>query len=513
MAREAAESGNARQDTTEHGLRLVLVVAGVMAASLMQTLDSTITNVALPTIQGNLGASQDEATWVITAYTIAAIVVIPITPFLQTRFGRRNYFVASILGFTIASVACGAASDLNFLIAWRFIQGAFGGGLLATAQAILRDSFPPKQLGASQGIFALGAIMGPALGPPLGGVLVDNASWNWVFDINVVPGIVAAGLMFTLLKDPSKPQKTNLDIVGLVLLAAGLGAMQYVLTEGERHYWFADDSVLACAIVSAVSLIAFVWYELAGTATPIVDLRIFKNRSVAAGTGLALALGAVLYGSTYTLPQFTQGALGFTPTESGQLFILRAVPIALLTFPIVRLASKVDTRILLGIGFALVALGSVLQAFITTEQASFWTFALSLVVAGMGLSCLFVPLSIAVLGATTPQDGPKAGAMVNLALQLGGSIAIAALDVLIDLRWSFHSIVLGGAATLSNPAVEEFLQRGSVAQLSRIVNGQAAIEAYADATFAVAFVAAICLPLIFLMRKPKAAGGPAQIGG
>jgi DHA2 family multidrug resistance protein len=513
MARENPGTAEARQDTVEHGGRLLLVVIGVMAASLMQTLDSTITNVALPTIQGNLGASQDEATWVITAYTIAAIVVIPITPFLQTRFGRKNYFVASILGFTIASVACGAASDLTFLIAWRFIQGAFGGGLLATAQAILRDSFPPKQLGASQGIFALGAIMGPALGPPLGGILVDNASWNWVFDINVVPGIIAAGLMFALLKDPSSPRKASVDAVGLVLLAAGLGGMQYALTEGERHYWFADGAVLGSTIVSIVCLTAFVFYELFGTSSPIVDLRIFKNRSVAAGTGLAVALGGVLYGSTYTLPQFTQGALGMTPTESGELFILRAIPIAFLTFPVVRLASKVDTRILLGAGFALVALGSVLQAFITTGQASFWSFAVSLVVTGIGLSCLFVPLSIAVLGATTPQDGPKAGAMVNLALQLGGSIAVAGLDVLIDLRWSFHSLLFGGAAQLSNPAVNQFLQHGSVAELAQLVNGQAAIASYADATFAVAFVAAVCLPLIFLMRKPKAPGGPVEMGG
>ncbi|MGB8797583.1 MAG: MFS transporter, partial [Candidatus Aquilonibacter sp.] len=174
-----------RRDVTETGLRRVLIVAGVMAAALMQTLDSTITNVALPTIQGNLGASQEEGTWIVTAYVIAAIVVIPLTPWLQNRFGRKNYFVTSIAGFTIASVVCGSADSLTLLIAARFVQGAFGGGLLATAQSILRDTFPPKQLAVSQGIFALGAIMGPALGPPLGGVLVDNYSWNWVFDINI----------------------------------------------------------------------------------------------------------------------------------------------------------------------------------------------------------------------------------------------------------------------------------------------------------------------------------------
>jgi DHA2 family multidrug resistance protein len=209
-------------------MRRILIVAGVMAAALMQTLDSTITNVALPTIQGNLGASQDEGTWIVTAYVIAAIVVIPLTPWLQTRFGRRNYFVASIVGFTIASMVCGSSTDLHELIAARIVQGAFGGGLLATGQSILRDTFPPTQLGLSQGIFALGAIMGPALGPPLGGVLVDNFSWNIVFYINIIPGLFAAIVLTLMLRDPDKARSTPVDVFGLLMLAAGLGAMQYV---------------------------------------------------------------------------------------------------------------------------------------------------------------------------------------------------------------------------------------------------------------------------------------------
>ncbi len=198
-----------------------------MAAALMQTLDSTITNVALPTIQGNLGADQDEGTWIVTAYTIAAIVIIPLTPWLQNRFGRRNYFVASIAGFTLASIVCGASSDLPMIIIARVVQGAFGGGLLATAQSILRDTFSPRQLGLSQGIYAIGAIMGPALGPPLGGILVDNYSWNWVFDINVVPGVFAGIVLFCMLRDPDAAQSAPVDIPGLLFLAAGLGSMQY----------------------------------------------------------------------------------------------------------------------------------------------------------------------------------------------------------------------------------------------------------------------------------------------
>jgi DHA2 family multidrug resistance protein len=501
-----------RRDVTETGLRLILIVAGVMAATLMQTLDSTITNVALPTIQGNLGASLDEGTWVVTAYTIAAIVVIPLTPWLQNRFGRKTYFLASIAGFTLASVACGASTTFPMLVISRVVQGAFGGGLLATAQSILRDTFPPAKLGISQGVFALGAIIGPTLGPPVGGILVDNASWNWVFDINVIPGIFSAVVLFLLLRDPDDPRPAPVDFVGLALLAAGLGSMQYVLAEGERHDWLQDPTIAAMTLLCVTSLAAFVWNELYGTREPIVDLRILRNRSVAAGSLLALALGVAIFGSTYTLPQLTQGPLGFTPTLSGALFVIRAVPILLLTPLVARFSTRIDARIFLGIGFALVAVGSAMQGFVTTHEAQFWTFAPALVLTGAGAAMLFIPLAVAVLGTTTPREGPKASAFVNLALQLGGSIAVAWLDVVIDRRWTLHMTYLGGAETLANPTVQRFLAQGTPAQLGQIVNGQAAILAYADATFAIAVVAAGCAPLILLMRKPKAPAAPLEAG-
>jgi DHA2 family multidrug resistance protein len=506
----SASTMPARKDVTELGLRRVLIVAAVMAAALMQTLDSTITNVALPTIQGNLGASQEEGTWIVTSYTIAALVVIPLTPWLQNRFGRKNYFVSSIAGFTIASVICGSADSLTLLIFARVVQGAFGGGLLATAQSILRDTFPPKQLGLSQGIFALGAIMGPALGPPLGGVLVDNYSWNWVFDINIAPGIFAAIVLGLMLRDPQPGQASKVDFVGLLLLAAGLGSMQYVLTEGEQHYWLADPTVLALSIVTVVCLCSFVYWELFGTQAPIVDLRVLRNRSVAAGSILGIALGTAVFGTTYILPQFTQGPLGFTPTLSGLLFILRAVPIMLMTPLIVRFSGRVDPRIVLGAGFVMVSFGSWLQAIVTTGEANFWSFAPALIITGIGSALLFIPLSIAVLGATTPQEGPKAAAFINLSLQLGGSISVAALDVIIDRRWSFHSSVLGGDTTLNSPAVHAFLQQGgTTGQLSGLVNSQAAILAYADATFIIALVCVLCSPLVLFMRRRTGAASGA----
>jgi MFS transporter, DHA2 family, multidrug resistance protein len=500
-----------RYDVSERGMRRLLIVLGVMAASMLQSLDSTITNVALPTIQGNLGASQDEATWVITAYVISAIVVIPLTPWLQNRFGRKNYFVASIVGFTLASVACGSSESLTFLILSRAVQGAFGGGLVATGQSILRDTFPPEQLGTSQGLYAIGAIMGPALGPPLGGYLVDNWSWNWCFDINIAPGIFAALILFALLRDPERSTPTAVDFPGLGLLAIALGSMQFVLTEGEQHYWLQDSTILLMTIVCVLALGAFIYHELFRTRFPVVDLRILRNHSVWAGSVLALSLGVAALGSSYVLPQFTQGPLGFTPQLSGLLFLLRALPIALCTPLIVRVAGKVDPRYMLGFGFCLIALANYMQASITTLQASFWTFALPLVLSGLGSVTLYIPMTIAVLGSTTPHEGPKASAFINLSLQLGGSISVAMLDVFVHQREEFHSTIIGGALTGGNFTVQQFLAAHSLPELANLAYTQSTILSYADASMAIGTVAIVCIPLIFLMRRRRQAGPPPKV--
>jgi DHA2 family multidrug resistance protein len=500
----APSAAAGRQDVTESGLRLVLIVVAVMLAALMQTLDTTITNVALPNIQGNLGASQDEGTWVVTAYTIAAIIVIPLTPWLQGRFGRKAYFLTSIVGFTIASMLCGWSGSLVELVAARAVQGAFGGGLLATSQSILRDSFPPKHLGLSQGIFAIGAVMGPALGPPLGGVLVDNASWNWAFEINVVPGTIAAVLLFLLLRDPEQKRKLPIDAVGLTLLAVMLGTMQFVLTEGERHDWLSDAGIASATAICAISLAGFVWWELFATKTPIVDLRILTNRSVVAGTLLSAVIGVAGLGSAYTLPQLTQGPLGFSPSLSGLLFLVRAFPIMLVTLPLVFLASKIDTRILVGFGFLVLGISSALLGFATTSDSTFGTFVVPLILSGIGIVTLYIPLSIAVLGATTPEQGPKASAFLNLALQLGGSAGIAALTVFVDRREAFHSTIFAGAATLRNENARGFAGTSMhLTQLAHLIDTQSTVLSYADATYLIGLLAVTGLPLVFLLRRPK----------
>lgn len=492
----------------EYGRARAMIVVGVMLATLLQTLDTTIVNVALPTIQGNLGATIDEGAWVVTGYIISAVIIIPLTPWLQLRFGRRQYYATAIFGFTIASVLCGLSTSIEELILWRIVQGLFGGGLIATGQATLRDTFPIKQLGASQALFALGAIVGPSVGPYIGGVLTDNYSWNWVFFINLVPGALAGTIILLRLRNPNEPTKTPLDASGLALLAIGLGSLQYVLGQGERNEWLDSGVIRFFITTAALGLLAFVVWELRFAKDPIVDLRTLRFRPVWAGSMLAFSVGASLYGAIVILPQYAQGVIGFTATLSGELIFLRAVCIAIATVPIANLVGrgKLDARISLGVGFLLVSLSNYLQSLDTTTVSSFWTFLLPQLTGGIGLGMLFVPISIAVLSSVPQQVAPKAVSFTALSQQLGGSISTAILVTLIDRSAAAHLSDLAGRVTLNNPAVAQFFaHRLPVGELFGIVNQQALNLAFADASMFLAVLSLVLTPLVIFLRRSNTA--------
>lgn len=476
-----------------------------MLAALLQTLDATIVNVALPTIQGNLGASIDEGTWVVTAYVIAAVIVIPLTPWLQTRLGRKQYFLLSIAGFTIASVACGVASSIQELIAFRIVQGLFGGGLLATSQAILRDTFPPKQLGLSQAIYTIGVVVGPSAGPTLGGILTDNVSWRWVFDVNVVPGVIAFLILFAVLRNPGEPQKRPVDLIGLASLAIAVGSLQFFLDEGERRDWFNDPVIVLCSLLAVLGAVTFTWWELRGTSNPIVDLRVLRNRAVIIGVVLAMANAALVFGQLLIIPQFFDG-LGYTATQEGLLIAVRALPIVLLTIPIGALVSKniIPSSWMIAGGLAVAGAGSVGLARVLTVQTSFGVAVPWLILTGIGISFVFTPLLVSVLGAVPRSESPKAGAFISLALQLGGSIASASMVTLLDRRESFHSTILAAHLTRANPMVDQFLAHGTLNQLSTLMTAQSAALSYADCFFALGTIAIVCAPLAFLVRRTAA---------
>jgi DHA2 family multidrug resistance protein len=500
----------ADRDVSEQGARLILITLGIMLATLMQTLDTTIVNVALPTIQGNLGATQDEGAWVVTGYIISAVIVIPLTPWLQARFGRRQYYTIAIIGFTIASVLCGFADSITQLIVYRIIQGLFGGGLVATGQAALRDTFPRHMLGTSQALFAIGALVGPSVGPTVGGWLTDNVSWNYVFFINIVPGIFAALIVLTMMRNPSDPKPIPVDAIGLALLAVGLGSLQYILGEGQRNDWFSDPVIRFFGVTAVVGLIAFICWSLWGTTRPIVDLRAYKYRAIAAGSAMGFAIGSVLYGATVILPQYVQDLLGFTATLSGILIFVRALVIALLTPFMARVAGSgmVDTRILLVGGFALVGSSQIWLGYMTTSETSFAQLCGPAIVAGLGLALLFTPLSIAILSSVPPAVVPKATAFQQLSLQLGGSFSTAALVTLLARRQAFHQTILASDATPANVAFQQLAQAGhstslAVATMYQDIVTQASVMAYADAQWALGALAFILLPLVFVLPKRR----------
>ena len=486
----------------EYGARRWIVVAGIMLAALLQTIDTTIVNVALPTIQGNLGASVDEGAWVVTAYVIANVIVIPLTPWLQQRFGRKNYFLVSILGFTAASMLCGFATSLPQLIVYRIVQGAFGGGLLSTAQLVMRDTFPADQLGTSQSIFAFATILGPSVGPTLGGIITDNLSWQWVFDINLVPGVLSALLLWLFLRDTTKPRREPVDLIGITLLILTVGSMQYVLDQGQLYDWFSDARITTAAWLALFGSIAFVWWELKVKA-PIVDVRIMRYRAVAVAV-LTLAVNAIgTFGVLLLMPQFTVDQLGFTSTQAGMLIGARALPVAMLTIPIGRLANanRIDLRLLIGGGLFLAGVSTVWLSHKITTQSDFTSFLLPLMVAGVGIASIYSPTLVATLRAVPPAEGAKVSSFIILAFQLGGSIASAALVALTDRREQLHQATLAAQMTLQRPEVAAFLHNHSVAQLSALVVSQATAMSYADALLASGCIAACFSPFVSLLSQ------------
>jgi DHA2 family multidrug resistance protein len=495
----------------EYGLRRWLIVVGVMSATLLQVLDATIVNVALPTIQGNLGATFDQGAWIVTGYIIAAVIVIPLTPWLQQVFGRRQYYVAAIIGFTVTSALCGFSQSLDQLIFFRILQGLCGGGLISTGQAIMRDTFPAKEIGKSQALVSLGAIVGPSLGPTLGGILTDALSWNWIFYINIIPGIAAAVLVGMLLRNPERAkQRASIDGVGLGLLATGLGSLQYVLDEGERNDWFNDPTILFLTALSVASLAVFTWWELRVKA-PIVDLRILKNGNVAAGCLLAMTLAFSLFGGVILAPQFQQGLLNFTATLSGESILMRAAAIALMTpvtlFLLMR--AKWQPRVLLGVGFIIVAIANLMNAQVVTTDSGFWTFAFVLILGGIGFGMLFVPLSVAVLTSVSGPDTQKATSLLSLFQQLGGSISTAMLVTLLDRRGAQHLDTLAGEVTRHSVAAVQFLAHAPVALLAQIVAAQATTMAFADAFYFLGVITLVLAPLSLLLRPRKGGAGGA----
>ncbi|MBX3254314.1 MAG: multidrug efflux MFS transporter [Chitinophagaceae bacterium] len=512
----------------EHGLRKWIITLTVIMASLLELIDTTIVNVALPDIMGNLGATLEDAGWLVTGYAVANVIVLPMSGWLGDRFGRKNYFLTSIIVFTLASILCGNSTSLEELVAFRILQGLAGGGLLSTAQAILLETWPREEVGMATALFGLGAVFGPTVGPTIGGFIVDNKSWPYIFYVNIPVGALAAFLVTTFVKESPKYGKGQpVDWWGILLLAIGVGSLQVVLEKGETEDWFATPYIAVLTVATILSAIAFIWRELS-TDHPVVNFRILKYRSFTIGIFTSFALGFALYGSMFTFPVFCQNLLGFTAQQTGELMFPGGVAtICMMPFVGMMLKKGVPAQILATGGFILFFVFSWMLASSTLDSGTgdfFWP----LIIRGLGMSILFVPLTTLGIQDLHGKDIGQGAGLNNMMRQLGGSFGVAILTTLIHVNGGKNrNILLENINNYNTPFLERkqaylqgFMSKGFSAfdaeqMANRAMEGaitkQTMLVTYDNIYLLVGVFVLCCIPLVYLQKFKKRAVIPADV--
>ncbi len=510
--------------TERHGAEHKYIIAfAVVLAALMQVIDSSIVNVALPDMMGNLGASLDEIAWVSTGYILASVIVIPLTGFLGDLFGRKRYFVGSIVIFTLSSFFCGASSSLGMLIMWRIIQGVGGGALMTVSQAVLFESFPVEEAGMAMALFGLGVMVGPTIGPTLGGWLTDNHGWPWIFYINIPFGILAAIMIAMYVHDPAHQKRpSRIDYMGIALLIVSVGALQYVLEHGEREDWFASHFIASLTVIGVIGLAALIWRELT-TDHPAIDFRVLRHRQMWVGTLLGVVMGIGLYAMSFTLPVFLQGNLHMTAEQTGIVLLPGAVATALSMVLAGRLSNRVDPRLLITVGTLIFAVAAWELSRITALSGAtdfFWP----LILRGVGLGLMFVPLTTITLAELSPKELPQGTGLYNFFRQLGGSFGIAGISTLIIRFTAENRANLVQHISLSDPATLARLQalthgfmsrsvdfwtaqRRALAVIDGEVMRQASVIAYSRVYVLSALIILLLIPLLLLVRRARGAAG------
>jgi DHA2 family multidrug resistance protein len=487
---------------------VALVTATVMLGVIMAIIDTSIVNVALPNMAGNLGAATDEISWVATGYILANVIIMPLNGWLTALLGRKKFYAISLAIFTVASFLCGTAGDVWTLVFWRIVQGIGGGALQPTAQAILFESYPPAKRGAAMAIFGMGAMVGPAIGPSLGGAIVDNFAWPLIFYINIPIGILAIVMTFLFIRDPAyivKPER-GADWIGLGAMTVGIASLQYVLERGQREDWFDSASISTLAVVGVVALAFFIVREIRDP-HPFVDLKVFKSRSFTAGTIIGIVSGFGLYGLNLVLPLFFQNVLGFDALQTGNALLPGAVATAL-SMPIAgRLTSVLDPRVEIAIGLAMFAAGSWWMGGLN-QYAGFWDIFGPRTLQGFALGFLFVPLTTVALSGISREKMGNATGLYTLVRQLGGSLGIALLELIQTRREDFAQSIYAANVTLANGPVAMMIQNApshaqAMAQLAGMVDQNATVVSYDYVFRFCAIVFVVSIPTVFLLSKPK----------
>ncbi|HEY5341933.1 MAG TPA: DHA2 family efflux MFS transporter permease subunit [Candidatus Aquilonibacter sp.] len=481
-----------------------LITITVMLGLIMAIIDSTIVNVALNTIAGNLGASVDEASWIATGYILANVIVMPLNGWLTAYLGRKRFYAISLAIFTISSFLCGTATSITQLVIYRVIQGIGGGALQPTAQAILFETYPPERRGYAMAIFGLGAMVGPAVGPTLGGYIIDNASWPLIFFINLPIGIVAFLMTLSVIPNPKfiERPKAGIDWTGLSLLAAGLASLQYVLERGEHDDWYNSTTIWILTIVAVVALTIFIW-KMVRDKYPLVQLRVFRIPTFTIGNVLGIISGFGLYGTALILPLFFQTILNFTAFDTGLALLPGAVSTAVSMMIVGRLFNRIDARAAIAFGFLIFALSTWMLGGLNTN-AGYWDVFWPRVIQGFGLGFLFVPLSTVSLGDVPIPELAGATGVYTLVRQLGGSFGIAILTTLLTHEAAIAWNVLASGVTQTHGY--------PVSLLTSMVAQQAEMIGYDYLFRLTAIVFALAAPLVlFIKVKPRAASAPPSL--
>src|SRR5213083_454765 len=434
-----------------------IIATSVMLATFMEVLDTSVVNVSLPHIAGSLSASIDEATWTVTSYLVANAIILPMTGWLASAFGRKRLLMLSVVGFTAASFLCGLAPNLGSLILFRVVQGATGGALQPLSQAVLLEAFPPQDRGKAMGFWGLGIVVAPILGPVLGGWLTDSYSWRWVFYINIPVGIASIVMTKLYIFDPPylRQESRKIDYWGLGMLAVGIGALQIVLDKGQEEDWFSSNIITALAIVSAVTLIVLVIHELT-TDDPVVDLRVFRERSYAVGVFLMSMVGFVLYGSLVLLPIMLQTVLGYPSLQAGIAMAPRGIG-SFFMMPLTGLLTgRVDARKLLTIGL-IVGGSTLLWLSRLNLRAGYWDIFWPQLIQGAGMSLLFVPLTTVSMDRIPRERMGNATSLFNLMRNIGGSVGIAVTGTMLARHQQAVTAVLGANVTPYDAASQAML--------------------------------------------------------
>jgi len=504
-----------------------LVALTVTLATFMEVLDTSIANVALPHMAGSLGASQDEATWVLTSYLVASAIILPISGWLATRFGRKRFYMTCVVIFTICSLLCGLAQTLPILILARVLQGLGGGGLAPSEQAILADTFPVSKRGQAFAVYGMAVVVAPAIGPTLGGWITDNFNWHWIFFINIPFGMLSLFLSNRMVEDPPYLQaqraqisreKPKVDFAGLGLVAVGVGCLEFVLDKGQEKDWFGDSTITAFFIIAVCLLVFFVFWEWRHP-DPIVDLKLLKNRNFGTAVFLQFVLGMVLFSTTVLIPQFLQTLLGYTAERSGMvlspagLLMMVLMPVAGI------LVSRMDARLLVSIGYTITAV-MIFNLTNLSLDVSFGRITLWRALQVLGLPFIFIPISTLNYVGVPRNKSNQISSFSNFARNLGGSMGTAMLTTFLTRTSQTHQSALA-TNTANSMAYNAYIEKTKDAlmalgqgadQARQAAVGhaytqmlrQASMLSYMNAFWVMSVIIACLIPLPFVMRKPPA---------